>query len=234
VQHQILQRSLEEFGRNIWDQSLTYGHYNLHDQSLVRSRPMATDDGAAASAAFSFANYCRDQNIALLAAAPLSMGLLTHRGPPAWHPASDELKQACARAAELCQEHQVNVSTLALLVALSHPGAIPCTLLGMGTVQEVKANHAVALRFAELPDGLTATDEILPRAMSAHEFMVWNLLRDPVNGPFASVWKNGTYQWDGVAEARNFWRQLNGDDDDNNHKQVVVHWQASSFNTTAS
>ena len=204
VQHQILQRSLEEFGRNIWDQSLTYGHYNLHDQSLIQS-PIsmagAADDGATAC---SFANYCRDQNIALLAAAPLSMGLLTHRGPPAWHPASGELKQACARAAEICQQHHVNVSTLALLVALSHPGTIPCTVLGMGTVQEVKANHAVALRFAGLPDGLTSQDEILQRVLSANETKVWNLLRDPVNGPFASVWKNGTYKWDGVEQAHQF------------------------------
>ncbi|ETW03635.1 hypothetical protein, variant [Aphanomyces invadans] len=38
------------------------------------------------------------RGIIVINAAPLSMGLLTTRGPPAWHPASPELRLACAAA----------------------------------------------------------------------------------------------------------------------------------------
>ena len=31
------------------------------------------------------------------------MGLLSSRGPPAWHPASETLRSKCKEAAELCQ-----------------------------------------------------------------------------------------------------------------------------------
>jgi hypothetical protein len=34
VQYQILQRSMELYQTNIWDQSLTYGHFNLHNTRL--------------------------------------------------------------------------------------------------------------------------------------------------------------------------------------------------------
>ena len=207
VQHQILQRSLEEFGRNIWDQSLTYGHYNLHDTSLMKN-PIGGHP--------SFADYCRDQNVLVLAAAPLSMGLLTNRGPPEWHPASSELKEACARAAKICQTHNVDVSTLALLFAMSNPN-IPCSILGMGTVEEVKANHAVALRFAGLKS--TEPEEIMKEVMTDDEMEVWTLLHDPIDGPFASVWVDGTYKWNGVEEAQTFWKRLD---------KQIVNWQASA------
>jgi hypothetical protein len=31
------------------------------------------------------------------------MGLLSNRGPPPWHPATPEIKNACKQAAEYCQ-----------------------------------------------------------------------------------------------------------------------------------
>jgi hypothetical protein len=198
VQHQILERSFQEFGRNVWDQSLTYGHYNLHDTSLIRT-PIGSDS--------SFADYCLDQSIMILAAAPLSMGLLTHRGPPEWHPASLELKQACQEAAAICRQYGVDLSTLALLVALSNL-RIPCTIVGMACVEEVKAVHAVALRFQGVLQ-TASQDEVLKEVLKEEEWEALNILRDPVNGPFASVWKGGLYRWDGVQEARNFWKQLN-------------------------
>ena len=36
-------------------------------------------------------------------ASPISMGLLSSRGPPAWHPASETLRSKCKEAAEFCQ-----------------------------------------------------------------------------------------------------------------------------------
>lgn len=153
----------------------------------------------------------------LLAAAPLSMGLLTKRKPPQWHPASSELKEACAQAARICEKHGVNISTLALLVAMSNP-KIPCTILGMRSVDEVKLNHSVALRFCGVKS--TEQEDILKEVLSNEERKVRELLQDPVDGPFASVWINGKYKWDGVEEARNFWKQLND--------KRAVNWQASA------
>ena len=31
------------------------------------------------------------------------MGLLTERGPPDWHPATDDIKSECKKAADFCQ-----------------------------------------------------------------------------------------------------------------------------------
>ena len=43
-------------------------------------------------------------------ASPISMGLLSERGPPAWHPATQDIKDTCAQAAKYCQViEQVNV-----------------------------------------------------------------------------------------------------------------------------
>lgn len=36
-------------------------------------------------------------------AAILGMGLLTENGPPDWHPAGSEIKEACKQAAEYCK-----------------------------------------------------------------------------------------------------------------------------------
>ena len=36
-------------------------------------------------------------------ASPISMGLLTSRGPPSWHPAGDTVRNKCKQAANYCQ-----------------------------------------------------------------------------------------------------------------------------------
>lgn len=188
---------MQEFGRNIWDQSLTYGHYNLHNASLLQK---------AIGKHATFADFCLSINIVVLAAAPLSMGLLTRKGPPGWHPAPSELKEACELAAVICDEHNTDISTLALLMALSNP-RIPCTILGMGLMEEVKTIHALALRF----QGVSPTasqEEVLRQILTDVEWNALEALQDPVNGPFASVWTSGMHQWDGVQEVRKFWEQL--------------------------
>jgi len=50
------------------------------------------------------------------------MGLLTHTGPPEWHPAPESVKQTCEEAATLCEhlgEDLVQVR-VHLLVQNSH------------------------------------------------------------------------------------------------------------------
>ena len=36
-------------------------------------------------------------------ASPISMGLLSSRGPPTWHPAGETVRNKCKQAADYCQ-----------------------------------------------------------------------------------------------------------------------------------
>jgi L-galactose dehydrogenase len=226
VQRQILDRSLRVFQRNIWDQSLVYSHYNLHDTSLYYPpasprRGHRSSDGESAKGGddvedSSFAAYCSSHKIRVMTAAPLSMGLLTKAGPPPWHPASDELKEACRAAAHICEGHGVDVSELAMLFALSHPSNF-CTILGMKSVPQVQAAARAAARITSVllsqeNENAPCCDDTLWRVLTDTEREVYAALKNPVNGPFARVWKDGSYRWDGVRCARYFWKHEVGID----------------------
>jgi L-galactose dehydrogenase len=207
VQHLIMQASLERFGRNVWDQALTYSHFNLHDTSLFSPLP---------DLSMSYPDYCIQHNIALLAAAPLSMGLLTQTGPPEWHPASAALRDACRRAACMCADRGVNVSTLALLFALSEP-RLPCTILGMKDVEQVKIVQKIANRFQGL-DGSSSQQEVLEKVLTTNELACLKALLDAKDGLFAGIQTSGDFEWDGVQEAKNFWKLAGR----------VVNWQTTT------
>jgi L-galactose dehydrogenase len=177
VQHQILEASRLQWGRIVFDQALTYAHCNLHDASVLLHRfipPARTDDptqaltqssesdtsstkdtlNATLAPLWSFVDYCHHYQVVVLNAAPLSMGLLTPQGPPAWHPAPTVLQDACRQAHALCSRHatlesdnfshnpsntNTTIAQLALLVALAAPPPkeIACTILGMATPELV-------------------------------------------------------------------------------------------------
>ena len=232
VQYQILQDSLNRYGaeasRQLWDQALTYGHFNLHDSSLIHRR--------VSSSCESFAELCHQHSMGLLAAAPLSMGLLTHQDTAEWHPANGSpLARACHEATTICSDLGVDIATLALLFALSHP-SLPCTILGMKNMEEVRTAALLAKRFASVDwtlPGLTQ-DLVLSFVLTAQEQKAYQKLSDPVEGPFAGVWKPETerdydgdteifapqYQWDGILEAHEFWKQLG---------TPFENWQQRSF-----
>ena len=222
MQHQILV-GCQGLGSDgvVFDQSLVYCHNNVHDMSLFCDAcfPSLNDDsneegsegGKKSTDAITFAQLCQQSNIHLMAAAPLSMGLLTVAGPPSWHPASVSLKDACAAAAKICDSKGVNISSLALLYSLSQPG-VGCTLLGMKDIKEVDFAADLAMRFCGVNfegSGNEATNEtfntILDQVLSPTEKEVLALLLDKEHGPFATVMSNGEYRWDGKEEARKFW-----------------------------
>lgn len=223
MQYQVYQASLEKFGKNaateIWDQALTYCHFNLHDSSLVQ-RPIGKPnkgDGSRQDFA-SFADFCKQCDIALLAAAPLSMGLLTHNPIADWHPAlGSKLEEACQSAAAIAKANSVDIVTLALLYAMSHP-KIPCTILGMKDIDQVDKAAALAHRF-HLVDwnapNLTQQD-VLRQVLTESEMKVYQALSDTQNGPFAGLEETRAdgfvpqYQWDGVEEAHKFWQAVDG------------------------
>ena len=66
---------------------LNFCHYSLNDTLLQ-----------------DFLGFFEQHGVGVINASPLSMGLLSERGAPDWHPASKDLKTACARAAAYCHE----------------------------------------------------------------------------------------------------------------------------------
>jgi aryl-alcohol dehydrogenase-like predicted oxidoreductase len=205
VQYQILQQSLDSHGpSSVWDQSLVYSHFNLHDTSLF-SQPLFNSSVNGGS----FFEFCDNHTMTIMAAAPLSMGLLTQDGPPEWHPATQALKDACREAASICIAHDVDIATLAIMKALSDP-RIPCTLLGMKNVKQVKAAAEVAGRFHSIDRETRDAKEILEQVLTKDESNVMEILQDPINGPFATVWTTGEYKWDGVQQAIDFWKTVEG------------------------
>ena len=157
----------------------------------------------------SFSDFCAAKGIALMAAAPLSMGLLTQAGPPDWHPAPAELKDACRNAAYICrEEYGVDIASLAILFALAQ-GEIPCTLLGMKSVDEVDRAMGLARRFEGL-DPKLSTEEVLVTILNEEEGEALATVLDDEYGPFAQIWQDGEFNWDGFEEAAKHWDKVEG------------------------
>ncbi len=216
TQYQILRRvgDIDNNGEALFDQTLTYGHFNLHDQSLF-SKPVENRR--------CFVEYCRSKSLAIMAAAPLSMGLLTPNPPPFWHPAPNALKQATRDAAKIAERNDVDLPTLAILFALAHE-SIGCTLLGMGCKRDVDCALAVIERYSAIEEtqiGISGVEDNgnnirnqirskLSSVLSTSEKKVLDEILDERNGPFAELWKSGEYAWNGIDEADKFWTKVNG------------------------
>mmetsp|Transcript_5734 Transcript_5734/g.12497 ORF Transcript_5734/g.12497 Transcript_5734/m.12497 type:complete len:462 (+) Transcript_5734:84-1469(+) len=222
VQHQILVECQDLSGDGVvFDQSLVYCHNNLHDMSLYCDPcfPSLKDEleGQEDDGNITYTQFCQKSSIHLMAAAPLSMGLLTTAGPPPWHPAGHALKEGCAAAVKMCDFKGVNISSLALLYSLSQP-EVGCTLLGMKDVREVDVAADLAIRFcginfdvvggnagANNPFRRSNNDGILDKVLTQKEKEALALLMDENGGPFPKVKSNGEYRWNGKEEARKFW-----------------------------
>ena len=100
-----------------------------------------------------FLDYFESKGIGVISASPLSMGLLTERGVPSWHPAPQLLVEACRKAMEHCKSKNYPIEKLAMQYAVSNP-RIATTLFSTANPQNVKKNVA----YIEEP-----MDEILVR-----------------------------------------------------------------------
>ncbi|MBA3700748.1 MAG: aldo/keto reductase [Planctomycetes bacterium] len=106
------------------DVILSYCHHTLLDQTLAQEVP-----------------WLQQQGVGILNASPLSMGLLSSKGPPPWHPAPDGMRAACRAAVALCAEQGNDLGRLALQLALTLPG-VASTFVGIGSVAELERNLA--------------------------------------------------------------------------------------------
>jgi len=83
--------------------------------------------------------FTRERGIGLINASGLCMGLLTEHGPPDWHPAPREVRDAGRKAAEFCRAHGVDISEVALRFCLDHP-YVASTLIGIASTREVETS----------------------------------------------------------------------------------------------
>jgi L-galactose dehydrogenase len=103
------------------DSILTYCHYNLLNTDM---------DGVLTA-------FARERGIGLINASGLCMGLLTEHGPPDWHPAPQQVRDAGKKAAEFCRLHGADLPEVALRFCLDHP-YVSSTLIGMATMSQVE------------------------------------------------------------------------------------------------
>ena len=103
---------------------LNFCHYCLCDDKMV-----------------DFLDFFEEHNVGIISASPLSMGLLSQRGVPDWHPAPKPLVEACKKAAEHCASKGYPIEKLAMQYALSND-RIATTLFSSANPENVKKNLA--------------------------------------------------------------------------------------------
>lgn len=101
---------------------LCFCHYCLNDDLLTE-----------------YFDYFESKGIGLINASSLSMGLLSTRGVPDWHPAAKSLVEACAKAASYCSEVGYPIEKLAVQYAVSSP-RIATTLFSSANPVNVRKN----------------------------------------------------------------------------------------------
>lgn len=82
---------------------LSFCHYCLNDDALV-----------------DYLDYFESKEIGVINASPFSMGLLTERGAPEWHPAPKPLIDVCKKAAAHCKSKGTSIEKLALKYSVSN------------------------------------------------------------------------------------------------------------------
>eukprot|EP00112_Aurelia_sp_Birch-Aquarium-sp1_P025587 Seg858.6 transcript_id=Seg858.6/GoldUCD/mRNA.D3Y31 product="L-galactose dehydrogenase" protein_id=Seg858.6/GoldUCD/D3Y31 len=108
------------------DTVMTYCHYCLNDSTLENYLP-----------------YFKEKGIGVLNASPNGMGLLTHRGPPNWHPATNDIISVCREASDYCQTKNVDISKLAVHYTCKNPD-IPTTLVSTASAKNLETNLKAA------------------------------------------------------------------------------------------
>ena len=102
---------------------LCFCHYSLNDDMLL-----------------DYLDFFESHGIGVINASPLSMGLLSDRGTPEWHPAPQPLKDACRRAAEYCRSKEYPIEKLAMQFSTSLNPRIATTLFSSANPKNVLKN----------------------------------------------------------------------------------------------
>ncbi len=130
---------------------LNFCHYSLNDTLLADS-----------------ISFFEHRGVGIINASPLSMGLLSSRGTPAWHPAPEALKLACRRAADYCQAQGYPIEKLAIQFSTSLNPQIATTLFSSANPQNVLKN----IGYVDEPMDEQLVDEV-QRIIGDQMFVRW-------------------------------------------------------------
>lgn len=83
---------------------LSFCHYTLNDDALL-----------------DYLDFFEENNVGVINASPFSMGLLTERGAPEWHPAPLPLQSVARKAVEFCKSKGESIEKLAIQYSVSNP-----------------------------------------------------------------------------------------------------------------
>lgn len=122
LQPENLKWVIEHVSAGTVESVLCFCHYSLNDEMLL-----------------DYLDFFETNNVGVINASPFSMGLLSQRGAPAWHPAPDTLKEACKRAADYCSEKNYPIEKLAVQYSTGNP-RIATTLFSSANPKNVLKN----------------------------------------------------------------------------------------------
>lgn len=104
------------------DTILTYCRATLIDKTLL-DKPL---------------QFFKEKNIGIINASPVAMGLLSVRGPPDWHPATQIIKKSCSDAEKYCRERNVDISELSVIWTVHQD--VPTTLISTRSRENLEKN----------------------------------------------------------------------------------------------
>lgn len=139
---------LDHTPRGLVETVLSFCHYELNDTSLADLLP-----------------YLHSKGVGVINASPTGMGLLTERGTPSWHPATDAMKAGARKAVEFCQSRGVNIVELAIQFAVANE-QIATTLVSSANPNNMLAN----IRYAEKPADPQLLQQVLEVLAPIHNF----------------------------------------------------------------
>ncbi|MDR1950690.1 MAG: aldo/keto reductase, partial [Bacteroidales bacterium] len=102
LQLENLKWIIDQVSEGTIESVLNFCHYCLCDDALV-----------------DYLDYFESKNVGIINASPLSMGLLTERGVPDWHPAPQPLVEVCAKAAQHCKSKNYPIEKLAMQYSIA-------------------------------------------------------------------------------------------------------------------
>lgn len=138
LQLENIQWVIEHVPAGTVESVLNFCHYCLCDDKLL-----------------DFLDFFEEHGVGVISASPLSMGLLSERGVPDWHPAPKPLVEACKKAADHCAAKGYPIEKLAMQFALTND-RIATTLFSSANPANVKKN----LAFIEEPIDWQLVEEV--------------------------------------------------------------------------
>ena len=102
---------------------LSFCHYCLNDEMLL-----------------DYLDFFEQRGVGVINASPFSMGLLSQRGAPDWHPAPEALKEACRKATEYCDRQGYPIDKLAIQYSTALNPRIATTLFSSANPKNVLKN----------------------------------------------------------------------------------------------